>query len=324
MRLKYLLAALLLICGTASRAQELFVHTEPASTMPKGIPGIRAFGQAYDEPGGHIRALTGLRLMYGLTSRLTVMATATASNHHGKTLPANFPHFNTPQIGVWLPWRFNGVNVYAKYRFYSDDGDHRHLRLAAYATASWLQVAHDEGEPDLTDDTKGVGAGIIATYLKDHFALSFTGGGILPADYRGDVPDWQPSLPGVPARVKYGKALNYSLSFGYLLYPRQYSSYRQVNINLCAEFLGKSYSRGQVFFENLGGSGGTYELTGTALTAFQANTYVECHPAIQAIFNSNLRIDIGAGFPLISRSYVRYYPIYTIGIQRYLFPKDHK
>jgi hypothetical protein len=324
MRLRSLLIVLLLASGTGIHAQELFVHTEPASTMPKGVPGIRAFGQAYNEPGDHVRALTGLRIMYGVSSRLTVMATATASNHHGKTLPANFPHFNTPQIGVWLPWRFNGVNIYAKYRFWSRDGDHSHLRLAAYATASYLQVAHDEGEPDLTDDTKGVGAGIIATYLKNHFAVSFTGGAILPFDYVGDVPDWQPSLPGVPARVKYGKALNYSLSFGYLLYPRTYNSYRQVNINLYAEFLGKSYSRGQVFFENLGGNGGTYELSGTALTAFRANTYVEAHPAVQFLFNSNLRVDLGVGFPLISRSYVRYYPLYTVGIQRYLFPKDRK
>jgi hypothetical protein len=321
---RMLFGALLLSCGTCLRAQELFIHTEPASTMPKGIPGVRVFGQTYTEPGNFQRGLTGLRFMYGLTSRLTVMATATASNHHSKDLPTNFPHFNTPQIGVKLPWRFNGVNVYAKYRFWSRDGDHRHLRLAAYATGSWLDVAHDEGEPDLTDDTKGVGAGIIATYLKDHFAVSFTSGGILPADYRGIVPDWQPSLPGVPARVKYGKALNYSLSFGYLLHPRKYSSYRQVNINLYAEFLGKSYSAGQVFLDNLGGNGATYELSGTALTAFRAHTYVECHPAIQAIFNSNTRLDIGAGFPIYQRSYTRFYPIWTVGVQRYLFPKDRK
>lgn len=324
MPFRLLFYALLLSCGNSLRAQELFVHTEPASTMPKGVPGVRVFGQSYVEPGNYTRGLGALRLMYGLTPKLTVMATATASNHHSKELPTNFPHFNTPNIGVPLPWRFNGVNVYAKYRFYSKDRDHEHLRLAAYATASWLEVAHDEGEPDLTDDTKGVGAGFIATYLKNHLAVSFTGGGILPANYRGEAPDWNPTLPGVPALVKYGKALNYSLSFGYLIYPRKYNSYQQMNINLYSEFLGKSYSTGRVFVGNLGGNQSTYELTGTALTAFKAHTYIEWHPSVQLIFNSNLRVDLGAGFPMINRSYTRFYPIYTLGIQRYLFPRDRK
>jgi hypothetical protein len=291
--------------------------------MPKGVMGARAFGQAYEEPGNYIRGLAGLRLMYGATPKLTLMLTATASNHHSKDLPPDFPDHNTPQVGVGLPWRVNGVNLYAKYRLLSKDGPKTHLRLTAYGSASWLNVAHDEAEPDLTDDTKGIGGGFIATWLKDHFAASASVGGILPSDYHGPVPDIIPGLPSIPAHVQYGKALTYSLSFGYLLLPTKYRSYGQTNINLYAEFLGKSYSAGKVFLENIG-SGNAYQISGPALQVFDAHSYVEFHPGFQAIFGSNLRIDVSAGFPMASRSYTRFYPVYTLGVQRYFFGRKGK
>lgn len=210
--------------------------------------------------------------------------------------------------------------MYAKYRLLSRDGDKKHFRIAGYATASWLQVAHDEAEPDLLDDTKGFGAGVITTWLKGHFAVSATGGCILPLDYHGGIPDeYGNGLPDVPATVKYGRAVNYSFSFGYLLLPRRYRDYRQTNINLYAEFVGKSYTDGQVFLENLGAPGATYEIKGTAVTVFAPNNYVEAHPGVQAIIGSNLRLDFSAGFPLLGRSYAHYYPFFTFGIQRYFY-----
>jgi hypothetical protein len=248
------------------------------------------------------------------------MLNATTSNHHSKQLPPEFPDHNTPQIGVRLPWRFNGLNVYAKYRVLSVDGEKTHFRIAAYGEASWLEVAHDEAEPDLLDDTKGIGGGLIATWLKDHFAASFTGGYIFPFDYHGGIPDWLGGgLPDVPATVQYGRAINYSLSLGYLLLPRRYSNYRQTNLNLYLEFLGKSYTAGRVFLENIGAPGRSYEIKGTAATVFAPNNYVEVHPGVQAILSSNLRVDFSAGFPLIGHSYAHYYPFYMVGIQRYFF-----
>ncbi len=320
LRLAFLI--LLLPSGTL-RAQELFIQSEPASTMPGGVTGIRAFGQVYREPGDYYRGMAAFRIMHGVTPKLTMMLTATASNHHSKELPPDFPDHNTPQVGVPLPWRFNGVNLYAKYRLLSRDGAKSHFRISAYGSASWLDVAHDEGEPDLMDDTKGFGAGLITTWLKDHFALSATVGGILPSGYKGPVPDIIPGLPSIPAHVEYGNALTWSLSAGYLLLPRTYRNYRQTNVNLYAELLGKSYSQGKVFLENIG-SGSAYQISGPALQVFEAHSYLEFHPGIQAILGSNLRIDLSAGFPLISRSYTRFYPVYTIGVQRYFFGKDKR
>lgn len=318
-RLPIICWLLSLLSFQAAQAQELFIHAEPASTVPAGVIGIRAFAEGYREPGNQTRGMAGLRLMYGLGSRLTLMATATASNHHSKTLPPDFPDHNTPQIGVHLPWRFNGVNLYARYRLLSIDGDKSHFRTAAYASASWLSVAHDEAEPNLLDDTKGVGAGVIATWLQHHFAVSFTGGYILPATYKGAVPDILPGFPSLPVKVRYGRAFEYSLSFGYLLLPVKYKDYRQTSLSLYAEFLGKRYTAGRVFFENAGAPGTTYEIKGTAASVFAPNHYIELHPGIQAVFRSNLRLDLSAGFPLVNRSYVHYYPLFMLGVQRYFF-----
>jgi hypothetical protein len=318
--MKKLCRLMLLLCAANTiNAQELFIKEEPASTLPKGVFGLRMFSEIYTEPGNQTRAFLALRGMYGLGRKLSVYATLNASNHHSKQLPPEFPDHNTPQIGVPLPWRFNGINLYAKYRLLNIDGKKSHFRVAAYASASWLDVAHDEAEPNLLDDTKGVGAGAISTWLKNHWAVSFTGGCILPADYVGETPDPIPGLPSVPARVHYGKAFNYSLSFGYLLLPFSYKNYRQTNINLYAELLGKSYTAGRVFLGNTRSGTASYEIRGTAVQVFSPNVYLELHPGIQAIIRSNLRLDFSVGFPLISRSYVHYYPLYTVGVQRYFY-----
>ncbi|XZF16157.1 hypothetical protein ACTHGU_08460 [Chitinophagaceae bacterium MMS25-I14] len=317
--MRKILLPLFILSATAAQSQELFPLSEPASNMPKGVAGIRVFDQSYKEVNNKYRNLFGLKLMYGITSRLSVYLTGTVSNHHSAELPPSFPDHNTPQVGVDLPCRFNGVDLYAKYRFLSKDGEHTHLRVAAYGEYSYLKVAHDEAEPTLMDDTKGWGAGLIGTYLKKRFAVSITGGFILPADYTGAVPDYISGLPSVPAKVKYGKAVNYSVSFGYLLLPRKYKSYDQVNWNLYMEFIGKSYESAKVYFDNLGQPGTPYQVVGSGQTVLNAGHYIELHPGLQAIIQSNLRLDVSVGFPIVNRSYTRYYPVYTLGIQRYFF-----
>jgi hypothetical protein len=260
-------------------------------------------------------------VMYGLLPRLTVMATATGSNHHSAELPPDFPDHNTPQIGVKLPYRFNGVNVYAKYRFLSRDGLGTHFRAAAYAEYGFLKVPHDEAEPNLLDDTRGFGGGLIATWLHQRFAASLTTGIILPGSYRGLTPDWQQQLPGVPTEVRYGRAFNYSLSLGYLLFPRQQKDYSQTAFSLYCEFLGKSHGAARIFFDNLGAPGTPYEVSGAGVEVLRRNWYLEVHPSIQAVIASNLRIDLAVGVPLIRRSTAHYYPMYTLNVQRYLFPR---
>ena len=319
--LRYITCFLLLSIHV--HAQELFPMTEPASNVPKGALGIRLWAESYNEVD-RIRNLFALKIMYGLTSKLTIIATPNVSNHHSKELPPEFPVHNTPQIGVTLPYRFNGVNFFAKYRFLTHDGPNNHIRLALYGEYGMLKVAHDEAEPGLFDDNKGIGGGLIATYLKKHFAVSFTGGIIHAFRYKGEVPDVIPSLPGVPATVTYPDAYNYSLSFGYLLSPKVYKSYEQTNWNVYIEFLGKEYNKVNMAVGNIYYNLPQYNISTKDNRALQGSNYLEVYPGLQCIIRSATRIDVAVGFPFINRSYVHYYPVYTLGVQRYFYFNKHR
>ena len=302
--------------------QELYPLNEPASNVPKGAIGVRVFNQSYLE-GNTVRSLDALRIMYGVLPRLTVMATISTSNHHGTDFPSNLAtHTHTGnqtvfstgsyKVGIPYPYLFNGISMYAKYRFISSDGQNSHFRMTAYGAYSYLNVAHDEAEPNLLDDTKGYGGGLITTYLKNRFALSLTSGVIIPQQHTGSIPD--PYGTGlIPTELKYGRAVEYNLSFGYLLFPRKYTDYKQTNWNLYMEFMGKSYQQAQII---------QYGVKDVPISTplLQKGNYVDACPGIQAIIQSNLRIDFSVKLPMINKSYAHFYPVYVLGIQRYFFP----
>jgi len=306
------------LLGYYSNAQELFPLSEPASSIPKNALGVRLFSEGYKEVD-KIRNMTYLRLMYGVTPRFSVYLTGIASNHHGENFPVEFPFHNTPERGAKYPYKFNGVHLYGKYRFLSDDGENEHFRMAAYAEGTLVKTTHHETEPDLEyGDNTGVGAGLISTYLKNKFAVSATFGGILPAKNSGDSPDPIDNLSPVPITIQYGKAFTYSLSLGYLLLPRKYKDYNQTNVNLYLEFHGKAYQTAKV---NLFvGEPNEYYLESVRYPpALQGSYFVDMSPGVQFIVRSNLRIDCSATFHMLGQTYARLYPVYSIGIQQYLF-----
>lgn len=316
--MKKCFSILLILISCACRAQELFPLSEPASNIPKGALGVRLLTETYKEVN-QWRNMSGLRLMYGVTPRLSVYLTGIASNHHGKKMPVEFPFHNTPERGAHYPYKFNGAHLYGKYRFLSRDREQNHLRMAAYAEAALVKTTHHETEPDLMmGDNTGLGAGLIGTYLYKKFAVSLTAGVIVPAAYTGDSPDPIEVLPDVPVRIRYGKALTYSLSFGYLLLPRKYSDYDQTNINLYLEFRGKAFQASNV--DLFVGKPNEYSLAQSRYPpALQKGYYLDVSPGLQFIVKSNLRVDLSATFSSLGISYARLYPVFNIGIQRYFF-----
>jgi hypothetical protein len=320
--------AILFLTAFISPAQELFPVAEPASTIPKGALGIRAFDEGYPEVN-LFRNVIALKAMYGITSKLTVYATADISDYHEKTLPFDFithnhspggnpvPGVNTPQQGIPYPYVFNSIDVYAKYRFLTHDGQNTHFRIAAYAEGSDVFVPSHEAEPDLLIHTSGFGAGVISTYLSHNLAISLTAGFIFPLEYKGNTYD---QYGGVyPTTIQYGNAINYDLSFGYLLYPGKYKSYAQTNWNIYCEFIGKSYGAATIYQKDGPYSYSlTYDLPITT-PSLKAATYVDINPGLQCIINSTYRIDLSLGFPLVGLSYDHLYPLYLLGIQRYFF-----
>ncbi|HEU4716785.1 MAG TPA: hypothetical protein VFU15_03085, partial [Bacteroidia bacterium] len=117
--------------------------------------------------------------------------------------------------------------------------------------------------------------------------------------------------------IHYGNAFNYCLSIGFLAYPYRYKSYKDVNINLYAEFYGKDYQAAKIYSD-----GQVIPVSGAP--TLDGGNYVEARPAIQFIFKSNFRVDLCYGMKMIGRSYVNTYPLYMFNIQYYFFPKIKK
>ena len=312
-----------LLCCTAIAAQELYPTTQPASTLPKNALGIRVFDEAYKE-GGLMRNITGLRVMYGVSPKLTFMLTGVCSDYHGKNLPLDFIQHNhsgtgneastnTPQQGLPYPYIFVGTNLYAQWRFFSSDGQNSHFRMAAYGEAAYIRVPSHDAEPDLSVHTSGIGVGVKGTYLKNHFAATLITGFITPFTYNGTSYDIYGGQ--YPTTIRYGNAVNYGLSLGYLLYPRHYTNYNQLNWNIYLEFSGKSYSAAKVYEQD--GIVTNYLPINTPL--LNAGTNLDAAPGLQCIIRSNTRVDFSVAFPVVSKTYTHLYPFYLLGIQRYFY-----
>ncbi|HSY77651.1 MAG TPA: hypothetical protein VK890_12375 [Bacteroidia bacterium] len=307
----------------SSSAQELFPLTEPASTVPKGVLGLRGINETYQEYT-QTRQLYAARIMYGLTSKLTIEITGAESNHHDTLLPKNLiSHTHNIQgrqvdsiksvpRGLYYPFMFAGFNFYAKYRIYSHDAQRSHFRIAVFADYSTVNVAHDEAEPVLINDCGGYEGGLIATKLMDRWAFSLTTDYIHPYNFTQVQTKYVE--PALATTVQYGNALEYDLSIGYRFYPDKYTNdYSQNNFNVYVEFMGKSYNPANV------------TVNGQALTIqtplLKGGYYVEMHPGIQWIINSNTRIDMSVGYPIIGVSYIfsPFYPVYNFGVQHYFY-----
>jgi hypothetical protein len=169
-------------------------------------------------------------------------------------LSGTFSDFYTPQL------RWESVKTYAKYRIYSDDDVHKHFRLAAYAEAAYSRSPFYYTDINLDGDNSGVQAGLIATKLVNKLAVSGSAG-IIKA-FAAHNPHAGLSLSPM-------EGLNYNLSAGYLLLPRNYTDYGQTNLNLYVEALG---------MKSLNGNGYLLDIA----------------PALQLIFNSNFKINLGA------------------------------
>jgi hypothetical protein len=238
----------LMFFGRINHAQELYVFSEPASNMP--ARSVSAKLSAHLVEGDNIYGRFSQRympeIMFGFSKNLMVHVSATFADMHTN----NFA--------------FESTGLYAKYRFLSFDDIHKHFRMAVFADASYTRAPFHYDEITLMGDKSGVGAGIIATQLWKKFALSATVGHtqVLDESRSNDV-------IYVPSRNY--QSMEYSLSAGYLVLPRQYTDYRQTNLNVYVEMLAQQ-------------------------TLDRPTYFLDMAPAIQLIFNSNAKLNIGYRF----------------------------
>jgi len=231
-----------LICPAFS--QELYVNTEPASNMATHSVGIRLENQGYFNP--EYKNRTSLEVMYGASKSLMVHGTLYASDYY-----YNQQHFE-------------GGSVYAKYRFLSIDSVQSHFRGAVFAKLADINNPLHNQEISLEGDNSGFQTGVVFTKLIHKLAISGSASYLHAFDNRGGY-----NLPLGNAH----DAAGYTLSAGYLLFPKSYQNYNQVNLNVYAELLGKT---------NPG----------------YGQSYLDVAPAVQLIFNSVFRVDFSYRTPV--------------------------
>lgn len=247
MRINYVIICLLLYGQLAG--QELYVFSEPASNVPAKSISLKLKDHfvSSDDIYGRFSQRVMPQVMVGVSKKLMLRAGASFSNMH------------TPDF------RYESVNFYAKYRFLSKDDIHKHFRMAVFADASTTKAPFHYDEITLMGDKSGVEAGLIATQLWHKLAVSGTVSHIQVLDQSRK----NKNVIYIPARDY--QAMNYSLSAGYLLFPKEYTSYKQMNLNLYTEILAQQ-------------------------TLDKKTHYVDIAPALQFIFNSNLKLNIGYRF----------------------------
>lgn len=232
------------------KTQELFVYTEPASNMPAHSFSAKLTGHfvASDNIYGRFSQRYMPELMFGINKKWMIHVSATLSDMHTVNL------------------RFESFSLYTKYRFLSKDDIHKHFRMAVYADFSRTNAPFHYDEISLMGDKSGVEAGLIATELANKFAASVTLSHTQVLDKSR-----KNKTTYVPPRSY--QAMNYSFSAGYLLLPKEYTSYKQLNVNLYAELLIQQLLDNKKYYADLA-------------------------PAIQLIFNSNSKLNIGYRFQL--------------------------
>lgn len=249
--MKYILFLLFFFSVQASYGQELYVFTEPASNMPAKSVGIRMdqilvkdLHKGKDQWSYHLMP----RAMWGVNRHLMLHVNAFGSNMDGR-------------------FYFSGGSLFMKYRFFSSDQVHGHLRMAAFAQYSFTNSNIHEYSINLDGHNSGYEGGIIATQLLNKLALSASAA-------------WMHATDNGKEKFLFGdklrNAFGYSLSAGRLILPKEYKNYRQTNLNLMVEFLG------QVNVHN--GYG-----------------WFDVAPAVQLIFNSRARLDMGYRIPLVKK-----------------------
>ena len=119
---------------------------------------------------------------------------------------------------------------------------------------------------NLNGDNSGYEAGLITTKLVNKIAISAGTSFLYATDNTGGNKFMYAD--------KYRNALAYSLSFGKLMLPKEYTSYKQTNMNLMLELLGQT---------NFG----------------NGKTYLDLAPTIQFIILSKMRVDAGYRFAMV-------------------------
>ena len=260
--LSFLVLALL---HSEAGAQELFVSTEPASNMPKNSVRLRLSNEGVPETD--LKSRTSLGLMYGLNKNLTLNLNAYMADFYQRRQ------------------HINGYSFYAKYRFLNIDQAQKHFRGAVFAHYSVVKFPIIHDEINLAGENNGLQGGFVFTQLVRRMALSGS------VSYTKSLDKFISGHEMLHDNAH--NSISYTISSGYLAFPKEYTDYKQINTNIYVEFLGDSHT----------GSG----------------NFMDAAPALQFIFHSKLRLDLSKRIQLWGDMDRRFKNLYQLRVEYNLF-----
>lgn len=279
--------ALYLLTTAHLFAQELYPNSEAASNSPKDILRLRAMTMLMPTTGD---AIFSAKAMYSLTDKLMLVGTANASSYLADGFPTTF--------NLYTPL-FRSATFYAKYRIFSDDKPHQHLRFAAFAEYDYAPN-NVSLSSYLAGIKNGVTAGGIGTFLLNRTAVSATASYFLPVAIATSQQS-QNLESGI---------FNYSLSAGHLLLPERYSAYSEINLNIYCEFLGNLYTPPVASHPHL---------DRTQIGDRHYYNRIDIAPAIQLIFNSQAKLDFSLRTQLFDEYYTSRHWMASLAFEWYFF-----
>lgn len=268
--MKYVLIFFFYMYAITCKAQELYVFSESASTRPAKSLSLHIAARFPDSKYN----------MY-FRNRYTAQATAGINKNWTIAVGAGFSNYYRLDL-----LQYDGVRLYTKYRLYSNDDVHTHLRVAAFAEGAYSTHDYIYDEMTLEGDNNGVQGGLIATQLAGRFAVSAT------ASY---LRVFNKDIESHHTLLNHSKQMvGYSLSAGYLLLPKEYTSYKQMNLNLYLELLGSKCLDNDHYL-------------------------VDIAPALQFIFNSKTKVNFGYRRQMASNMLRVGQSIYQVGVEQSLY-----
>lgn len=242
---RILIVFYLLLVINSVKAQELFVFTDPASNIPSGSVDVKLSDHYFSNDVVFDRP----------AHRVTLDAAAGVSKNFMISLGSSFSNMHT------FKFQYESLFLNARYRFFSNDDVHRHFRMTTFLKASITKAPFHFDEVSLTGDKEGIALGVVATQLLNKLAFSAS----VAHTQLLDGSRFNKTFYS-PQRVY--QVMDYTLSAGYLLFPKEYTSYKQTNLNFYLEIIAQQALDKPVY-------------------------YVDAAPAVQLIFASNTKLSFG-------------------------------
>ena len=267
-----------LVLTNTSFSQELYIVSHPAANLSKNRIEFRNNVMSYDNFKYYHNSF---ELNYGLLGNLTLYNSVFYSLDNGYKFIGNY----------------EGT---VRYRLHDIDKKNYHIRFAAQSgilvPANSQPIVSDAVEYELhpghkvkfynfinditvpsvdfhTTDNYTIKNDLIVTNLIKRFSMTGEMG------YNVNVPKND---------FKFGNYFDWSFAMGYLLLPKQYDNYNDVNVNLYSESKAYYFLKNKFLGNEISNSGG-----------FRLDTYI----GIQAIFFSSLMVELSYKIPLHSNEF---------------------